>query len=180
MDSAGFDDGPAYRASRPFVIMIFQAWLRCIPPLSRSIPDYYSAMPDPAPSPRGKQIGSAMRAGLLTQFEAIYAEVDEAYPAFLAEAKTLLPDRASSPRFGFIIRRLWFEDVGELADNWQEALRTRYDSFEAAFDWTVPPGTSASPELVARTLSVWQRRYLTDLRVRHALDMITTVQAALG
>jgi len=126
----------------------------------------------PSADSRGPQVSPELRRKLFAQLKTIYAEVEEHYPEFVKEAQVALSDKKASPRFGFIIRRLWCEDAGELVENWRDGLRARYEGFERKFDWTAPVDAAADAVFLARTLSVWQRRYVNKLKMEHAAEIV--------
>jgi len=93
----------------------------------------------------------------------------------MEEAKLALADKKENTRFGFVVRRLWQEDSGELDGDWKALLRDRYHQFESSFDWKAPAGTNLDETFLARTLSVWQRRYVTKLNIQHAAEMVLNI-----
>ena len=132
---------------------------------------------DPVPSGhQGVPLDPAYRERLLIRLRLIYGEIEAQYPKFLADAAQELSDKKDSPRFNFILRRLWMERVGELHDDWRTELRDWYTRFENAMDWSVPVGSDQDEDFVAVTLSVWQKRYVTDLKTLDAIEMIRNVQ----
>lgn len=120
-----------------------------------------------------KKTSAQRRAKLLAQLRDMFADVEEGYAEFLAEAKASLPDVAQDERFPFIVRRLWMESFDDIGHDWQACLRRDYDAFAADFEWTAPGHDEG---MVAKTLSVWQKRYLVRLDAKKAARMIEQVE----
>lgn len=126
---------------------------------------------------RSRPLNPALRERLMLQLSDLHAQVEHAYPAFAAEVRELLPDKAHDSVFGYVVRRLWREDAGELPADWRAGLRSRYENFVNIFGQTLPCDWSEQKlALVKRTLSVWQPRYVLPLAIKDAVEMIGNVQ----
>ena len=132
---------------------------------------------EPSTDSRGAQVSPELREKLLLQLRAIFAEVEVYYPEFLAESRRLLPVEAKSPRFGFIVRRLWMRWSGDLPDDWRQTLAGDFHAFEASFNWSLPAGAEEDPDFVAETLSVWQRRHPQGIGTTAAVEFIRNTVA---
>lgn len=101
----------------------------------------------------------------------MYDEVEAGYPSFLAEAHALLSSRIRDPEFGFIVRRLWMEDIGEPRDGWHQTMQARYESFAASW-WPQSQVKSKDDQFLKQTLSVWQKRSVVCLSLPAARRLI--------
>lgn len=109
----------------------------------------------------------------------IHSQHEGAYRRFVEEARSQLPENANDPQFDYIVRRIWMEDGPEAQEYWEQSLmpglRSQYLLIEDAMDWNPEgslPETWITPQLVQRTLSVWQKRLPIRIDVEHAVRML--------
>lgn len=102
------------------------------------------------------------------------------YPAFLQEAREVLANRVDDPQFAYIVRRIWMSADLEDQDRWRQfiapKLRAEYERIDGAMNWTGEfssiGATWITPQLVQRTLSLWQPRVPVSLCVRSATRLL--------
>lgn len=127
---------------------------------------------------KGKPTTAFVRKRAIERLRRLFGNVEGEYPAFLADARQLLPLNAVDARFAFVMRRLWMDYAGEVPGNWDSTLEQRYAAFCSAFDWSMegtPPWVK--PALVHRTLSLYQQRYPILLETQDALGIILSIGA---
>jgi hypothetical protein len=130
---------------------------------------------------RGAPVSPELRRKLLAQLRAIHEQAEVFFDGFLEDAKAALPEERDSPRFPFVVRRLWQQDDSEFHGDWRETIRNRYLKFEREFDWSVPPTAGVDERFWTRSLSVWQNLYYEQaLKSKHILGIIRDSSGALG
>lgn len=95
------------------------------------------------------------------------------FPDYLSQARVVLPDGTSDPRFEFVVYQLWMMEDHYGAEGCEARLPSRYESFVRDFDWNVPEGPPyATDARVLEVLSFMQRRYPCQLRAEAAIRML--------
>ena len=117
----------------------------------------------------------AARERILRRVQLGWQLQDGEYLDFLDDARQLLPDKCTEPRFAFVIRSIWFACSGEIPLDFASKLRARYDRFVQEFDWGALPSDECERTRIELTLSVWQRHWPLPLTVGKATEMRRSV-----
>ena len=102
-----------------------------------------------------------------------------AFPSFFEEAGRQLPEHAEEPQFRFIVLRIWMQADLDQRCFWEHflvpSLRAEYERIDAQMSWEPKDLLDSgwmSPELLQRTLALWQARTPQLLNVQHAVRMV--------